>query len=71
LDDTDPVCGHHHDLKTYKNWQFVAGRGRRPMVPPDHPHHPDNAGPPGRDPTERGALPHDGPPPSTLFDPDA
>jgi hypothetical protein len=47
LDDTDPVCGHHHDLKTYKNWRLIPGEGRRPMVPPDHPHHPNNTGPPG------------------------
>jgi len=47
LDDTDRFCGHHHDLKTFKNWQLVHGKGRRPMVPPDHPHHPQSGGPPG------------------------
>jgi hypothetical protein len=40
LDDTDPLCAHHHDLKTYKGWALVAGEGRRPMVPPDDPRHP-------------------------------
>ncbi|MDP9403729.1 MAG: hypothetical protein M3P85_10440, partial [Actinomycetota bacterium] len=47
----DGCCGHHHDLKTYKGWAFVAGSGKRPMVPPDDSRHPRNArdgrGPPG------------------------
>jgi len=40
LDETDPCCGHHHDLKTYKGWAFVEGTGRRPMVPPGDSRHP-------------------------------
>jgi hypothetical protein len=38
----DVFCDHHHDLKTYENWQLVAGAGRRPMVPPTDPRHPDH-----------------------------
>ncbi|MFN8052072.1 MAG: hypothetical protein U0Q22_11580 [Acidimicrobiales bacterium] len=30
----DLLCDHHHDLKTYENWQMVEGEGRRPMMPP-------------------------------------
>jgi hypothetical protein len=40
LDGLDPLCGHDHDLKTYKGWALVTGTGPRPMVPPDHPDHP-------------------------------
>ena len=46
----DRLCEHHHDLKTRLGWQLVAGTGPRPMVPPDDPRHPRNAGrspPPG------------------------
>ena len=38
----DPLCGHHHWLKTVLGWALVDGEGKRPMVPPDHPHHPKN-----------------------------
>lgn len=44
LDELDHLCSHCHDLKTIHGWALVAGTGRRPLVPPDHPHHPDNAG---------------------------
>ena len=30
-------CDHHHDLKTYKGWDFVEGVGKRPMVRPRTP----------------------------------
>ena len=40
VSDMDHLCGHHHDLKTYKGWALVAGVGTRPMVPPDDPRHP-------------------------------
>jgi hypothetical protein len=40
LDETDPLCGHDHHLKTHCGWSLVAGKGRRLMVPPDDPHHP-------------------------------
>jgi hypothetical protein len=39
-------CDHHHYLKTHHGWKLVAGTGKRPMVPPDDPRHPDRA-PPG------------------------
>ena len=44
LDECDPLCGCHHDRKTYEGWALVAGTGKRPMVPPDDPRHPNNAG---------------------------
>jgi hypothetical protein len=37
-----PLCGYHHDLKSELGWDLAAGKGRRPMVPPDHPDHPKN-----------------------------
>ena len=37
LDETDRLCDHDHDLKTYKGWSLVAGNGKRLMVPPDDP----------------------------------
>jgi Domain of unknown function (DUF222) len=40
LDELDPLCDHHHDLKTRSGWALVEGTGKRPMVPPDHPRHP-------------------------------
>ena len=40
LDELDPVCDHDHDLKTNHGWDFVKGKGKRPMVPPDDPRHP-------------------------------
>jgi hypothetical protein len=38
----DPLCNPDHDLKTHHGWALVAGIGKRPMVPPDHPDHPRN-----------------------------
>jgi Domain of unknown function (DUF222) len=43
----DRLCRHDHRLKTNHNWALVAGAGKRPMVAPGHPDHPDNN---GRDP---------------------
>ncbi|MCU1450978.1 MAG: protein of unknown function endonuclease [Acidimicrobiales bacterium] len=40
LDLLDRLCSHHHDLKTFKDWALVAGKGKRPFVPPDDPRHP-------------------------------
>jgi hypothetical protein len=40
LSELDPLCGHHHELKTYDGWELVAGTGTRRFVPPDHPDHP-------------------------------
>jgi hypothetical protein len=42
LEDLDPLCPHHHRLKTYHGWALVAGTGKRAMVPPEDPRHPDN-----------------------------
>lgn len=50
LTQLDRLCPHHHDLKTHHRWALVAGRGKRLIVPPDHPDHPGSArthGPPG------------------------
>ena len=37
LDGLDPLCEHHHDLKTRHGWALVDGTGTRPMVPPARP----------------------------------
>jgi hypothetical protein len=42
LDGLDRLCGHHHKLKTALGWALVEGKGKRPLVPPDDPRHPDN-----------------------------
>jgi len=46
LDESDPLCGHDHDLKTYRGWALVTGNGKRPMVPPHDPRHPNYRTPP-------------------------
>jgi len=43
LDNLDPLCDHDHHRKTHHGWALTPGTGRRPLVPPDHPHHPTNA----------------------------
>jgi len=48
LDELDPLCDPHHDLKTHHGWALVAGGGPRPFVPPDHPHHPRQTGQTGQ-----------------------
>jgi Domain of unknown function (DUF222) len=40
LDELDPLCAFHHDLKTRLGWALVPGKGKRPLVPPDDPSHP-------------------------------
>jgi hypothetical protein len=45
LANLDWLCPRCHALKTHKGWKLVDGRGRRRMVPPDHPDHPANAPP--------------------------
>jgi hypothetical protein len=40
LDELDPLCEFHHDLKTRLGWALVPGTGKRPFVPPDDPRHP-------------------------------
>jgi hypothetical protein len=42
VDDSNRLCDHDHDLKTYYGWALVEGTGKRPMVPPDDPRHPKN-----------------------------
>ena len=49
LDELDPLCTHHHDLKTNKRWALIAGTGKRPMVAPHDPRHPNHRGPPRRE----------------------
>jgi len=39
----DRLCRHDHRLKTHHGWALVPGAGKREMVPPDHPLHPDHA----------------------------
>jgi hypothetical protein len=46
LDECELPCDLHHDLKTYHGWALVEGTGKRPMVPPDDPRHPNNKPPP-------------------------
>jgi hypothetical protein len=43
-------CRYHHDLKTYRGWDFAPGT--KHLVPPHHPHHPDahDRDRPGHDP---------------------
>jgi hypothetical protein len=41
LDELDPLCAYHHDLKTRSGWALVEGTGKRPMVPHDDPRHPN------------------------------
>jgi hypothetical protein len=40
LDELDPLCGFHHDLKTRLGWALVPGKGKRAFVAPDDPRHP-------------------------------
>lgn len=46
LDQCDPLCKPHHDLKTYNDWALIEGTGKRPIVPPDNPKHPNHTPPP-------------------------
>ena len=41
----DWLCPKDHRRKTIDGWALVPGRGRRRMVPPDHPDHPANSPP--------------------------
>ena len=42
VDESDRLCDHDHWLKTVLGWALVEGTGRRDMVPPDDPRHPNN-----------------------------
>ena len=46
LDELDPLCPHHHKLKTNEGWSLVEGSGRRAFVGPKDPRHPRNRPPP-------------------------
>jgi Domain of unknown function (DUF222) len=41
LDELELLCYEHHDKKTYEGWALVEGVGKRPLVPPDDPRHPN------------------------------
>jgi hypothetical protein len=66
LDELDPLCEFHHDLKTRLGWALVHGTGKRPFVPPADPRHPRHhtarAGPPAPDNSARSASTHTRPP---------
>jgi hypothetical protein len=53
LDELDPLCDFHHDLKTYLDWALVPGTGNRRFVPPDDPRHPNNQSVTSNDPGHR------------------
>jgi hypothetical protein len=42
LDELDPLCSFHHDLKTRLGYALTAGGGKRAFVAPDDPRHPRN-----------------------------
>ena len=42
LSELEPMCDPHHDRKTYEGWALVPGKGKRPLVPPDDPRHPNH-----------------------------
>ncbi len=46
LHELDPLCPHHHKLKTEQGWSLVPGQGRRAFVSPKDPRHPRNRPPP-------------------------
>jgi hypothetical protein len=66
LDELDPLCDHHHDLKTRLGWALVLGKGKRAFVPPDDPRHPRHhsvrAGPAASDNRAPSASTHTRPP---------
>lgn len=58
LDELDHLCITHHQLRTHHGWALVAGTGKRPLVPPDHPDRPANASRASPAPDVRAALDH-------------
>ncbi|MFN8051126.1 MAG: HNH endonuclease [Acidimicrobiales bacterium] len=42
IENLDGACRHCHALKTHEGYALVAGTGRRPLVPPHDPRHPDH-----------------------------
>jgi hypothetical protein len=53
LDNLDRLCPRCHRRKTHDGWALVPGQGRRPLVPPDDPRHPNDS-PPHADDADRG-----------------
>jgi hypothetical protein len=41
VDECDPLCKQHHDLKTFEGWSLVEGTGKRAFVPPRTTRHPE------------------------------
>jgi hypothetical protein len=39
----DPLCSHHHALKTNDGWALVSGSGKRAIVARDDARHPKHA----------------------------
>jgi hypothetical protein len=66
LDELDPLCDYHHDLKTRLGWALVPGTGKRAFVPPDDPRHPRHhsvrAGHPASDTRASAGTTHTRPP---------
>ena len=46
LAELEPLCNHHHDKKTLEGWMLIDATGKRPMVPPTDPRHPNYKPPP-------------------------
>jgi len=42
VDDLQAPCAHHHRQKTLYGWELVDGTGKRPMVSPHDPRHPNH-----------------------------
>jgi Domain of unknown function (DUF222) len=61
LANLDPLCGHHHRLKTLHGWALITGVGKRPMVPPGDPRHPADQ---AADPASGDSRPREGPDPA-------
>jgi Domain of unknown function (DUF222) len=57
LDELDPLCEYHHDLKTRLGWALVSGKGKRLFMPPDHPQHPRHRAREGPSTPDRGTAP--------------
>ncbi|MET0711929.1 MAG: HNH endonuclease signature motif containing protein, partial [Jiangellaceae bacterium] len=56
LDELDPLCSFHHDLKTRLGWALALGKGKRAFVPPDDPRHPSYRKLPGEQPRPDAAA---------------
>ena len=59
LAELDRLCPHHHNLKTRNSWALIPGTGKRPLVPPTDPRHPNHrpASPTGDSPPRSGPRP--------------